>query len=209
MSHGESIALLDEADVGFVPELKVARVKEPLVGGYSREDFIRQVISEYKKAGIKPARVRVQSFFTEDLQFLNKAEPAFGAGAIYLDDRVYRDKSFRATRENMKELAQQGIRAVAPPLFALVQPDGKGGLAPSPYAVHAKSAGLELLTWTIERSGPLSSGGGWYYHTVKPAIKRDGDVFVMLDTLARKVGVTAVFSDWPATTTFYANCAGL
>jgi glycerophosphoryl diester phosphodiesterase len=27
--------------------------------------------------------------------------------------------------------------------------------------------------------------------------------------LARKVGVRGVFSDWPATTTFYANCTGL
>jgi len=31
----------------------------------------------------------------------------------------------------------------------------------------------------------------------------------VLDVLARDVGVRGVFSDWPATTTFYANCAGL
>ena len=29
----------------------------------------------------------------------------------------------------------------------------------------------------------------------------------VLDVLARDVGVIGVFSDWPATTTFYANCA--
>jgi glycerophosphoryl diester phosphodiesterase len=27
-----------------------------------------------------------------------------------------------------------------------------------------------------------------------------------LDVLARGVGVRGVFSDWPATTTYYANC---
>jgi len=27
--------------------------------------------------------------------------------------------------------------------------------------------------------------------------------------MARQVHVRAVFSDWPATTTFYANCTGL
>jgi len=27
--------------------------------------------------------------------------------------------------------------------------------------------------------------------------------------LAQDVGVIGVFSDWPATTTFYANCMGL
>lgn len=28
----------------------------------------------------------------------------------------------------------------------------------------------------------------------------------LLETLATDVGVVGVFSDWPATTTFYANC---
>lgn len=30
-----------------------------------------------------------------------------------------------------------------------------------------------------------------------------------LDVLAREVGILGIFSDWPATTTFDANCAGL
>jgi glycerophosphoryl diester phosphodiesterase len=30
-----------------------------------------------------------------------------------------------------------------------------------------------------------------------------------LDALARKVGVEGVFSDWPGTVTYYANCMGL
>lgn len=37
----------------------------------------------------------------------------------------------------------------------------------------------------------------------------DGDVFKVLDVLAKDVGVIGVFSDWPATTTYYANCMGL
>ena len=32
---------------------------------------------------------------------------------------------------------------------------------------------------------------------------------VMLDVLARDVGVRGVFSDWPATVTYYASCMGL
>ena len=32
--------------------------------------------------------------------------------------------------------------------------------------------------------------------------------YAVLDVLARDVGVIGVFSDWPATTTFYANCSG-
>jgi glycerophosphoryl diester phosphodiesterase len=56
------------------------------------------------------------------------------------------------------------------------------------------------------REGPLERGGGWYYQTIKRTADRDGVVFELLDVLARQVGARAVFSDWPATTTFYANC---
>ena len=38
---------------------------------------------------------------------------------------------------------------------------------------------------------------------------RDGDTLTVLDALAKQVGVRAMFSDWPATTTFYANCMGM
>ncbi|WP_437495094.1 hypothetical protein WME75_33325 [Sorangium sp. So ce1014] len=31
---------------------------------------------------------------------------------------------------------------------------------------------------------------------------------VMLDVLARDVGVRGVFSDWPATVAYYASCMG-
>ena len=37
----------------------------------------------------------------------------------------------------------------------------------------------------------------------------DGDMFTVLDVLAEDVGVLGVFSDWPATVTYYANCKGL
>jgi glycerophosphoryl diester phosphodiesterase len=39
-------------------------------------------------------------------------------------------------------------------------------------------------------------------------VDRDGDMLSLLDVLYRDVGVIGVFSDWPATTTFYANCVG-
>ena len=31
----------------------------------------------------------------------------------------------------------------------------------------------------------------------------------VLDVLAQQVGILGIFSDWPATVTFYANCVGL
>ena len=38
---------------------------------------------------------------------------------------------------------------------------------------------------------------------------REGDVLQVLDVLAREVGVMGVFSDWPATVSYYASCMGL
>lgn len=37
-------------------------------------------------------------------------------------------------------------------------------------------------------------------------IQRDGDKLLTLDTLVNDVGAIGVFSDWPATVTFYDNC---
>jgi glycerophosphoryl diester phosphodiesterase len=44
---------------------------------------------------------------------------------------------------------------------------------------------------------------------VTDAINNDGDMLKVIDVLAQDVGVIAIFSDWPATTTFYANCMNI
>jgi len=55
----------------------------------------------------------------------------------------------------------------------------------------------------------IRTGGGWYYQTVTDVIDNDGDMFEVLDVLARDVGILGIFSDWPATVTYYANCMGM
>ena len=40
-------------------------------------------------------------------------------------------------------------------------------------------------------------------------MKKDSDMYKALDVLARKVGVLGIFSDWPATVSYYASCMGL
>ena len=81
---------------------------------------------------------------------------------------------------------------------------------PTRHARDAKAAGLDIITWTLERSGILADGNnGFYFQTFDRAIRREGDVFQALDVLAREIGVLGVFSDWPASVTFYANCMGL
>jgi glycerophosphoryl diester phosphodiesterase len=38
---------------------------------------------------------------------------------------------------------------------------------------------------------------------------RDGDTLIVLDVLAKQVGMRGIVSDWPATTTFYASYMGM
>jgi glycerophosphoryl diester phosphodiesterase len=40
-------------------------------------------------------------------------------------------------------------------------------------------------------------------------VKKDSDMYLALDVLAKKVEILGIFSDWPATVTYYANCMGL
>jgi glycerophosphoryl diester phosphodiesterase len=100
----------------------------------------------------------------------------------------------------------EGINYIAPPMFALLAAEGTE-IVPSQYAQDAKAAGLNIITWTLERSGILADGNnGFYYQTFDSAISREGDVLRVLDVLARDVGIKGIFTDWPATVTFYANC---
>jgi glycerophosphoryl diester phosphodiesterase len=94
-------------------------------------------------------------------------------------------------------------------MWMLVTLDGDKQIVPSPYAEAARDAGLNIITWTLERSGLLAGGGGWYYQSVSDAIDQDGDMLELLHMLANQVGIKGMFADWPATVTYYANCMGL
>ncbi len=213
LSHAESIELFKRLGAKFTPELKSPHVDMPYEGAYSQEDYAQQLIDEYKAAGIDPSDVFAQSFNLDDVRYWIGNEPAFGKQAVYLDGR-YSDESFNHTdpstwSPNMEELAGDGVQIVAPPMWVLLGLGDDNSIVPSAYARAARDAGLEIITWTIERSGPLNAGGGWYYQTTKAAIDDDGDMLRVLDVLAQDVKVKAIFSDWPATVTYYANCMGL
>jgi glycerophosphoryl diester phosphodiesterase len=52
-------------------------------------------------------------------------------------------------------------------------------------------------------------GGGYYFTGVNHLINNDGDEFTVMDVIAQQVKAIKIFSDWPGTTTYYANCFGL
>lgn len=211
MTHAESIALFKELKVKMTPELKSPLVDMPFEGDFSQQAYAQKMIDEYKAAGVPASDVFPQSFNREDVLFWISNDPEFGRQAVYLDGRYPDlDPEDPATwTPSMEEIAESGIRYLAPPLWFLVRSGDDGRPEPSTYAKAARAAGLDLITWTLERSGSLAKGGGWYYQTVADITDDDGDALVLLDVLAKEVGVVGVFSDWPATTTYYANCLGI
>ena len=205
MTHAESIQLFKKLQVQMTPELKFPTVQMPF-DGFTQEQYAQKMIDEYKAAGVSPSDVWAQSFNQPDILYWIKSEPAFGKQAVFLDDANLPNELPSAAE--LQSYAQQGIKIVAPPTWALVALQGNK-IVPSQYSMNAKAAGLDIITWTLERSGTLTDGGGYYYQTITPVIHKSGDTYELLDVLARNVGILGIFSDWPGTVTYYANCMGL
>ncbi len=208
MSHEESIALFKDLGVKFTPELKAPVVDMPHEG-LSQSAYAQKLIDAYKDAGVPPQDVFAQSFNLDDVLYWIRNEPDFGRQAVFLDGRNDLDPMDPATfSPSMAELKEMGVNIIAPPLWVLLTLEN-GRIVPSAYAMAARDAGIDIITWSLERSGPLSAGGGWYYKSIGDAIDSDGRMLEVVDVLAQEVGVKGLFSDWPATTSFYASCMKL
>jgi hypothetical protein len=95
----------------------------------------------------------------------------------------------------------------------------------STYSAEGKARGLDIITWFLERTDPGLTG--WYWQSTQDVevcesveISKqlesvcttgltEGDKFNLLYVLAFEVEILGMFSDWPATTTFFANCYDL
>ncbi|MDK1289396.1 glycerophosphodiester phosphodiesterase family protein [Pseudoalteromonas umbrosa] len=211
MTHAQSIELFKSLRVKMTPELKAPAVDMPFEG-MTQQDYAQKMIDEYRAAGVSSRKVLPQSFNIRDVQYW-RHNTRFGKQGVYLDGR-YSDAHFNPNdsstwQPSMRDIKASGINIIAPPLWVLLTLDAQGNIVPSQYAKAAKAANLDIITWTLERSGLISQDGGWYYQGLKDAISNEGDVYKVLDVLAKQVGVKGVFSDWPATTTFYANCMNI
>jgi glycerophosphoryl diester phosphodiesterase len=202
------IKQVDAWGLKFTPELKTPEVPMPF-NGYTQEQYAQDLINAFKKQKINPNRVYAQSFLPADIFYWIKHEPKFGKQAVYLDERVDTPEGYANATASIPELAKRGVKIMAPAFFALTKVNSKGKIVPSEYAVAAKKAGMDIITWSFERSGWLNQGGDYYYQYVKDVINNDGDMYTVLDVLAQQVKIRGMFSDWPATVTYYANCFGL
>jgi glycerophosphoryl diester phosphodiesterase len=174
------------------------------------------MIDDYKAADISPRKVFAQSFNKDDILYWIQHDPEFGTQAVFLDDaNVIAELPSAA---ELKAFAAQGIKIVAPPMWALLAVDGSGKIVPSQYARNAKAARLDIITWTLERSGRIveevlptkgTPGPSFYYQTTLDALHNDGDIMTTLDVLAKQVGILGIFSDWSGTVSYYASCMHL
>ncbi|KAK2608547.1 hypothetical protein QQS21_002893 [Conoideocrella luteorostrata] len=211
MELKEHIAMVEALGLHHTPELKAPEVPMPFAGNYTHEMFAQQMIDAYKKAGIPAARVMSQSFEAKSLRYWLKNEPEFGKTAILLDESGDKPGQMAEAVKNLTLYAKEGIKTMAPPMHYLVEVQN-GTMAPSAYANKAKELGLRLISWSLERSGPLAAvhaKGDYYYTSVQDVVTKDGDMYEYVDVLARQVGVAGMFSDWSGTVTYYANCFGL
>ena len=72
-------------------------------------------------------------------------------------------------------------------------------------------AGVNIIAppmWMLlqEKNDRITNDGAWYQQTTD---NNDGDKMNFLHVLVQDVDVIGVFSDWPATPIFYANCAAI
>jgi glycerophosphoryl diester phosphodiesterase len=212
ITHAESIAMFKNAGVKMTPELKAASVQMPF-DNFSQADYAQKMLDEYIVAGVPASQVYPQSFNLKDVEYWIANDSAFAKQAVFLDGRNseagFDPQNPETWTPSMDQLKSQGVEYIAPPLWMLVTLNSAGEIIPSEYAKAAKAAELNIIAWSLERSGLLANGGGWYYQSISDAINNEGDVLILLDVLAKDVGVVGVFSDWPATVTYYANCMGL
>ena len=213
VTHPEYIQLIKQLGAKYTPELKSAGVPMPF-DGFTQQDYAQKMIDQYKDAHVPARKVFAQSFDFQDILYWIKHEPEFGMQAVYLDDIDPTDgnpaNDTPKSLAQLQALAAQGVKIIAPPMWALLELNAKGAIVPSQYALDAKASGLDIITWTLERSGILADGNGdWYYQSINPALNKEGDTMEVLNVLAKDVGIRGIFSDWPATVTYYANCMGL
>ena len=240
LTHRQSIRLFQKLGAGFTPELK-SGAPESLVkvfnpGGdpsveadvrRAQRRYARKMIMDYRRLGIHPKRVWAQSFNPEDVKYWINRFPKFGEQAVYLDSRYMGEidpvnGDVDELTENLMGIAADGVQIIAPPMYFLLSVTDYGKIVPSPYAIAAKRAGLDVIAWTFERSdlrmgsrsNPDDPNSTTFYYAFDTnpnaqAIETDSDMYKALDVLAKDVGIIGIFSDWPATVTYYANCMGL
>lgn len=224
MTLRESIELNERNGVKHTPELKSGDPASIASVFGSQDNYAQKFVDELLAEGVKPRDAFPQSFNPNDILYWIQNSP-YGKRAVFLVDydanannvvlfdlngtqlvnRADQLRFFRALR-------QAGVRIVAPPIPALLTVVGNR-VVPSQLAKDLRGMGYDIITWTFERSdlrqGASKAGFYFDFDPTGAAIRKDSDMYKALDVLARQVKILGIFSDWPATVTYFANCMNL
>jgi glycerophosphoryl diester phosphodiesterase len=203
----------------FTPELKTPPAPVPMpfkdVNGqnYTQEQYARDMLDTFIRLKIDPSRVWPQSFNPPDIYQWLKEYPQFGRQAVFLDESGDDPVNYTVAVNALAGIRAKGVNIIAPPINYLLNltADNKT-VVPSRYAIEAKRVGLDIISWTFERSGPLPfvlRDNQYYYSSIAQGMHTDGQVYEVLDVLANQIGIKGLFTDWASTVTFFANCFGL
>lgn len=144
----------------FTPELKTPPAQVPMpFKGYTQEQYAYDMIDRFVQRGIDPKRVWPQSFNPPDIWQWLEQFPQFGKQAVYLDEDGDTPATYATAVARLPQLKARGVNIISPPinyLLAIGGPNNKT-IVPSAYAYAAKKAGLDIIAWTFERSGPLAT----------------------------------------------------
>jgi glycerophosphoryl diester phosphodiesterase len=224
MTLRESIELNKRTGVKQTPELKEGDPATISAVFGSQEKYAQRLADELQVARVKPTDAWPQSFNVNDvLYWINHT--AYGGQAVFLVDYdaeknniLLFDSNGRQldTREDQLEffahLRKAKVQIIAPAMPALLAVNGNR-VVPSQLAKDLKGMGFDLITWTFERADLRqgASKAGFYYafDPTGAAITKDSDMYKALDVLAHEVGILGIFSDWPATVSYYASCMNL
>ena len=198
----------------FTPELKTPPSPVPMpFFGYTQEQYARDMINTFIRRGIDPTRVWPQSFNPPDIFQWIREYPAFGNHAIYLDESVSLRPSYLFHADGSPQgddpanysiavaalpgIKAKGVNVISPPINYLLTltPDNKF-IIPSAYANASKAAGLDIIAWTFERSGPLATVKArdeYYFGSLLNATLTDGRAYEALNILANVIGIKGMF----------------
>ena len=210
-THKEYIQNIKKFGAKFVPELKTpSGVVMPYNSSgiiFSQTDYAQKLVNEYIEENIDPSIVYLQSFLWSDVIYWATKTGFKNAVALEGNDDVYnwpRDQ----IKSWFQAIKDAGVPVLSPPMPLLAnRTSANATIEVSNYASVALEMGFKIITWSFERDGPLQTGGGYYNSGLYAT--RDGFSYEFLDFMVKKVNITGIFSDWPASVTFYANCMGI
>jgi glycerophosphoryl diester phosphodiesterase len=224
MTLRESIRLNRDNGVKHTPELKAGDSGQIAAVFGGQDQYAQRFADVLESEHVKPRDAFPQSFNVADVLYWID-HTRYGDQAVFLidyndstDDPIVLDEDGQlvppaARPAFFQMLKQRGVKVIAPAMPALLIVDGAGRILPSQFAKDLRHWGFDLITWTFERAdlrqGASKAGFYFDFDPTGKAIKKDSDMYKALDVLAKDVKILGIFSDWPATVTFYANCMGL